>query len=87
MKDVPLRAGLSQLDDNLHMPMRSLYIVTPGVTDLRSGEDDNLYPVKTNDPEFRNLEADPGADENGTGLRAVGELINVTAAKSHPRQM
>lgn len=84
MKDVPLRAGLSQLDDNLHMPMRSLYIVTPGVTDLRSGEDDNLYLVKTNDPEFRNLEVDPGADENGTGLRTVGELINVTAAKSHP---
>ena len=70
MKDVPSASRPVAADDNLHMPMRSLYIVTPGVTDLRSGEDDNLYLVKTNDPEFRNLEADPGADENGTGLRA-----------------
>lgn len=84
MKDVPLRAGLSQLDDNLHMPMRSLYIVTPGVTALKAGSDNNLYLVKTNDSEFRNLEADPGASEDGTGLRAVGEVLNVTADKANP---
>ena len=82
MTDVPLRAGLSQLADDLHMPMRSLYIVTPGVTALKAGADDNLYLVKTNDPEFRNLESEPGASEEGTGLRAVGEVIDVTAAMS-----
>lgn len=82
--DVPLRAGLKQLEDNLHMPMRSLYIVTPGVTSLKSGEDNNLYLVKTNDPEFRNLESDPGAGEDGTGLRSVGEVLDVTAAKANP---
>lgn len=84
MKDVPLRAGLSQLDDNLHMPMRSLYIVTPGVTALMAGADNNLYLVKTNDFEFKNLEADPGASEDGTGLRAVGEVLKVTADKANP---
>ncbi|WP_297063800.1 hypothetical protein [uncultured Duncaniella sp.] len=87
MKDVPLRAGLSQLDYNLHnlyMPMRSLYIVTQGVTSLKVGEDDNLYLVKTNDSEFRNLEDDPGASEDGTGLRVVGKVLKVTADKAHP---
>lgn len=82
MKDVPLRAGLSQLAHDLHMPMRSLYIMTPGVEALKAGTDNNLYLVRTNDSEFRNLEAEPGASEDGTGLLAVGKVLDVTAAKS-----
>ncbi|MDE7142197.1 MAG: hypothetical protein K2O33_04815, partial [Muribaculaceae bacterium] len=81
MKDVPLRAGLSQLAKELHMPMRSLYIVTPGVNALKAGADNSLYLVRTDDPEFRDLEAAPGEDENGTGLRAVGELLEVSAMR------
>lgn len=84
VKDVPLRTGLGQLENDLHMPLRSLYIVTPGVTALKVGNDNNLYLVKTNDPEFVNLESDPGVNEDGTGLRSVGEVLDVTADKHFP---
>ncbi|MDE6611135.1 MAG: hypothetical protein K2K22_01075, partial [Muribaculaceae bacterium] len=81
MKDVPLRAGLRQLDDDLHMPMRSLYIVTPGVDALKAADDNSIYLVKTDDPEFRNFEIEPDSNENGSGLRPVGEIIALVADK------
>ena len=81
--DVPIRMGLKQLYKDMYIPLRNIYVVTPGVNQLIEMSDDTgIYLVKTNDPSMRNLEAEPGANSAGTGLRQIGLVKNIQASIS-----
>lgn len=80
VSDVPVRMGLKQFEKDLFIPLRNIYVVTEGVNQLiEMSEDKGIYLIRTNDPALRNLEADPGKNPDGTGLRQIGTVGAVSA--------
>ena len=81
LQDVPIRMGLTQMKNNMYVPLRNIYIVTPKVVELQTAEDKNIYLVGTNDPAYRNLEDPDGDNPEGNGLRSVGTVHDIAAVK------
>lgn len=85
LQDVPIRLGLNQLKNDMFVPLRDIYIVTPQVTKLTKAEDTGIYVVQTNDPAYRDLEDPEGDSAAGNGLRKVGEVNAITTTKTDKR--
>ena len=87
MTDVPLRIGLRQLKSvsgdmdthpyMLNIPLRYTEAVTAGVVALlQKTDDDFIYLVETNDPEYKDLSVPV---DDPSGLLAVGRLRELIA--------